>query len=433
MKIFKRAIGMGLLSLIMPATSLSAQPIEYRSPGVSQLPEQVLSASERRFYASAFGALNRQDWDAVRTAIDANPNGILHATLAAEYYLHPNSPRIELPDIEAWLARYADQPQAERMVGLGVKRGITAMPALPRTLATTRQPAISKRTRPRSVNDGTMPSEISSAILASIRDDDPDGARVLLDGIDAALSNAARTEWRQRVAWSYYIENRDTAALAMARTVANGSGPWLAEGAWVEGLAAWRLNDCPDAADAFTRAAARADNVELRTAAQYWAGRSYTRCRQPEQANQMFQRASRSGETLYGMLSAEQLGLKQPDSFVVQPFSREDWRDLRGQANVRNAIALAEIGRLDLAENAVLHQVRTGRVEHYAPLARLAKTLGLTGAQKWIGYNTPRGAEPVLALALPDDSGAPSARLDRRSLAGLCSCFAGKRFSPARS
>ena len=33
-------------------------------------------------------------------------------------------------------------------------------------------------------------------------------------------------------------------ALGMARRVAEGSGPWVAEGEWVAGLAAWRLADC---------------------------------------------------------------------------------------------------------------------------------------------------------------------------------------------
>ena len=66
-------------------------------------------------------------------------------------------------------------------------------------------------------------------------------------------------EWRQRVAWSYYIENDDASALAMANTVRDGgSGAWVGEGDWAAGLAAWRLGDCAGAADAFRRAAGSA-------------------------------------------------------------------------------------------------------------------------------------------------------------------------------
>src|SRR5690606_3540040 len=101
-----------------------------------------------------------------------------------------------------------------------------------------------------------MPEAVAAAIQERITNDDPDGARLLLDGVDASLSAEARAEWRQKVAWSYYIENRDPQALAMAQTVAaGGAGAWVAEGEWVAGLAAWRLGDCALAGAAFERAA----------------------------------------------------------------------------------------------------------------------------------------------------------------------------------
>ncbi|WP_237487352.1 lytic transglycosylase domain-containing protein [Parapontixanthobacter aurantiacus] len=398
---------LGMASALMLGEPVAAQQIDYRPPGLSDLPERVLSREETAFYANAFDALNRQDWVSVRTAIDNDPFGALRGTLAAEYFLHPNSPRISIEEIEAWLQRYPTHPQAERMIGLGIKRGLVEAPILPRKVATAREPSIPKRVLPRSVEDGTMPAEIGEAILSAIRNDDPDSARMLLDGIDASLSPASRTEWRQRVAWSYYIENRDTAALAMARTARGGTGPWLAEGAWVEGLAAWRLDDCPDAADAFTRASEQADNVELRSAAQYWAARAFTKCRQPALARQMLERASRSDETLYGMLATEQLGITRPDRFRVAAFDREDWRKLRNDPIVRNAIGLAEINELELADETLLHALQTGDAESFASKARLAKTLGLTSAQKWSGYNTPRGAQPIPAMRYPSTAATP--------------------------
>ena len=89
------------------------------------------------------------------------------------------------------------------------------------------------------------PMRSASAILDRITNDDPDGARQLLDGIDARLSAAARAEWRQRVAWSYYIENDDAGrATRWPAPSSEGAGPWVAEGDWSRGprrLAAGRL------------------------------------------------------------------------------------------------------------------------------------------------------------------------------------------------
>jgi membrane carboxypeptidase/penicillin-binding protein len=68
-----------------------------------------------------------------------------------------------------------------------------------------------------------MPAAISAQIVARIKADDPAGAKLLLDGIDATLSPEARAEWRQKIAWSFYIENDDASAYAVAQTAAEGA------------------------------------------------------------------------------------------------------------------------------------------------------------------------------------------------------------------
>ena len=246
---------------------------------------QLLSTDDRAYYGSLFEAIDARNWDRVEVMLTSRTDGPLHGAALASYYLHPESPRIELPRIEAWLARYADLPEAEAMVRLGQTRGLENPPRLRAERNFVRQPGMTKRIRPRAVQDGTMPESVKSAILERITNDDPDGARLLLDGVDATLSPQARAEWRYRVAWSYYIENQDAQAWALADTVRDGgSGAWVAEGDWSAGLAAWRLGDCERAAEAFQRSAAGAVNPELGAAAHYWASRALIRCRMPEQA-----------------------------------------------------------------------------------------------------------------------------------------------------
>jgi soluble lytic murein transglycosylase-like protein len=260
-----------------------------------------------------------------------------------------------------------------------------------------------KRTRPRSIDDGTMPATVREAILARIDADDPDGARVLLDGIDASLSAEARAEWRQRVAWSYYIENLDAQALGLAATVSAGSGPWVAEGDWTMGLAAWRLGDCAQAGAAFERAAYGAANPELRSAAQYWASRAALRCRQPGHGNELLRSAAMADDTLYGMLAAEQLGLALPGRAGHADFGAEDWKRVGRYEDVRVAIALAEIGRDKLSSEALLQQARIGDPGDYDALSRLARDLGLPSTQLYMAHNAPSGgaADPAAQYPAP--------------------------------
>ena len=363
---------------------------------------QLLSADERGYYASLFAAIEARNWDRVEVMLAGRSEGPLHGAALAAYYLHPESPRIELPRIDAWLARYAQLPQAEAMVRLGQTRGLENPPRLPGARDLVRQPGSSKRIRPGTINDGTMPASVRAAILEHITNDDPDGARLLLDGVDATLSPQARAEWRYRVAWSYYIENQDAQAWALADTVRdNGSGPWGAEGDWAAGLAAWRLGDCDKAAEAFQRSAAASTNPNLTAAAHYWASRALIRCRFPEKSDEQLRGAARFPETLYGMLAHEQLGRDLPETHAQPDLTEADWRRLRDENAVQQAVMLAEIGRRDEAADDLVWLVRTGDPDDYPALSRLARALGLTGAQTFMAYNAPRGEGAHPSLRYP--------------------------------
>lgn len=362
---------------------------------------QQLDREMRDYYTAVFAAIDRQDWTGAQALLNQRDQGLLHAVARAELYTAPNSPRVELAQLEAWFREGRNLPQAAQLARLAVTRGASSTPDYAVEQSVRRLGSTPKRARPSSIEDGTMPVEVRQQILAHIDGDDPDGARLLLDGVDALLSPEARAEWRQRVAWSYYIENRDPQALAMAQLVASGGGPWVAEGKWTAGLAAWRLGDCAQAGQAFAQAAYAAANPELRAAAQYWAGRAALRCRQPEQSAEFLRAAAGADETLYGMLAAEQLGLALPQRVASADFSAEDWRRIGGIENVRIAVALAELGRDELSSEVLLHQARIGDPGDYDALCRLARDLSLPATQLWMAHNAPPGASPDPASAYP--------------------------------
>lgn len=392
-----------LLASAIGAGTAQAQPTHeyYTSLAARLAAPRQLSQQDHDYYAAVFAAIDAQDWGGAEALLGQRTDGLLHPVARAELYLAANSPRVELAQIEAWMQRGRALPQAAQLSRLALSRGAMQMPDLPAERSLQRLSGTPKRTRPASIQDGTMPADIRTAILDRISNDDPDGARLLLDGIDALLSPEARAEWRQRVAWSYYIENMDPQALAMAQTVSAGSGPWVAEGHWIEGLAAWRLGDCARAGPAFERAAFAAVNPELRAAAYYWGSRAAVRCRQPERGAELLRGAAGADETLYGMLAAEQLGIELPRRVGRADFTPEDWRAIGGIENVRIAIALAEIGRDALASEVLLHQARIGDPGDYGALSRLARDLSLPSTQLFMAHNAPRGGEPDPASAYP--------------------------------
>nr|WP_321164419.1 lytic transglycosylase domain-containing protein [Altererythrobacter sp. Root672] len=403
----KLMLALGAVAAVYSVPALAQPTREYFSSrsSRSEAPRQLDQAT-RDYYTQVFAAIDRQDWAGAETLLSQR-DGILHPVARAEIYLAANSPKVDLPRIETWFAAGRDLPQADRLARLAYTRGATAMPELPYEQRFYATSGATKRTRPRSIEDGTMPADIRTAIQERITNDDPDGARILLDGIDAQLSPEAKAEWRQKVAWSYYIENMDAQAFAQAATVGAGAGSWVAEGDFTMGLAAWRLGDCEQAGQAFERAAYGAGNTELRSAAYYWAGRAALRCRQPDRSSEFLRLSAGADETLYGMLAIEQLGTALPDRQAKADFSYEDWHRIGGISNVRVAIALAEIGRDKLCSQVLLHQAQIGDPGDYGALSRLARDLSLPSTQLYMANNAPNGAQAHPASQYPSPKWAP--------------------------
>lgn len=404
----KAPLAIAAAALTIAASPLAAQAqsgdlvARWDSPArTSAAMGAVLSPEERSHYRQLFAAIDAERWDMVEALLAQYPGGVLTQAARAEYYTHAKSPKVSPEQIAAWFAEGVDLPKAEQLARMGAKRGVAYLPPLPAEQGFARQPYAPKRILPRTVNDGTMPAATAAAILAAIKVDNPFEAQRLLGEVDWQLSSDARAEWRQRVAWSHYIENNDAAALELARTVGEGSGEWVAEGTWVEGLAAWRLGQCAMAGEAFARTAARASNVELAAAGHYWAHRAMVRCRAPGQAQQHLSAAAQMHETLYGMLAADQLGIELPAHAPPQAFSRTDWEQLSRRANVRVAAALMEIGRPALADDVLRHEAKIGPVAQYAALARLARELGLPSTQLWMAHNAPYGESSDPSLRFP--------------------------------
>jgi len=397
----------GVVATASSAHANSAAIDYFRNRAANSAVPAVLSQDEREYYRNLFAAIDRKDWGQVQALFAQKSEGPLHAAARAEYYLAAGSPRIELPDLSQWLQTGSRLPQAEGVANLAIKRGASSLPSLPSAQPMVSQPGLPKRTRPRDTDDGTMPGSVSAAILARIKNDDPLGARQLLDGIDFQLSDAARTEWRQRIAWSFYIENDPASAYALAQMAGQGSGPWAGEAWWTAGLSAWRLDDCAGAAEAFEKAAARSDNPELLAASRYWQARAEVRCRRPEKAAPLLRLAAGRDETLYGMLAAEQLGVKLPETHAAADFTQNDWQALRSEDNVRTAVALSQIGQDGLADEVLRHQARIGSASQYQPLSRLARDLGLPATQLWMASSAPYGARPEPAARFPTPKWTP--------------------------
>jgi len=394
----------------LPARANSAAADYFRGRADRTAVPALLTQDDRDYYRQLFAALSKQDWMSARQMLDKRPDGPLHPVARAQLYLAAGSPHADLQSLTDLIAQAPDLPWSDALARLAIKRGAIALPAAsPDAQQLFAQPAMARRARPHRTADSTMPDTVASAIEARIKADDPIGARVLLDGIDATLSSDARAEWRQKIGWAFYINNDDATARTIAQSAFDGgSGPWVAEALWTAGLAAWRLADYPGAADTFARAAGMTQNPELASAANYWASRAWLRAQKPERVVPALRAAAAQRDTLYGMMAAEALGLREAAASAAPDFSNDDWQKLRTLGNVRLAVQLAEIGADGLADQVLRHQAKIGDPTLYAPLSRLARDLGLPATQLWMAGNAPAGAHADEAARFPAPKWVPA-------------------------
>lgn len=372
----------------------------------------ALSGSEASSYDRIFRAIENGQWADAEALIDSAPGGAMTEMARAELYLAPGSPVVPLGKLLALLNDAPWLPQADQLGRLAQTRGATILPDRPVIQKLSWLGASPRRGKPRGVDDG-MASSISDRVLEYIRNDDPAGAEALVESVASSMSDSARTEWRQRVAWSYYIENDDTNARRMAEQARRGVGEWVGHAEWVLGLANWRLRDFAAAEAAFDRATISASNDEMRAAAYYWGGRASMASGQAHRVQAKFQTAAQFHETLYGILAAEALGV-EPMARRQAAATNVNWKGLNGP-NLTVATGLAQIGRYELADEALRHRARIGPASDYPALIALARHLGLPETQLYLGQNGPAGSQSDSFARYPTAGWTPASgwRVDR--------------------
>lgn len=406
------------LTLTLSAAVVSANSSDnFRlGQGVSSI--SVLSAKDREAYRAAFQAIRAGRWGDAEQLIGVMPDGPLKSMALAELFTAPGSPVVAGDQIQKLLTSAPWLPQIGQLSTMAQKRGATALPAQPDTQRFVWLGSAPKRGNPRNINDvGT--NTLRNRAVDRIKDDDPAGAEALIEANSNQASDAGITELRQRVAWSYYIENDNVSAQRVAGVARVGTGPWAAQADWTYGLASWRLGDYAAAEKAFSSAAIRATEPEAIAAGHYWAARAAMALGQPEKVQGALQTAAQYHETFYGLLAAEALGM--------EPLARKEARargigvkEMREDQQIALVLSLAEVDEMTLADETLRHFARTGSPADYHKYMATARELGLPQTQLWLAHNGPQGTKPDVFARYPSPRWTPEGgwRVDKALVYG---------------
>lgn len=395
------------LALLLSVTPALAEPDPSVAPATSVVatlgPQS--QAQAREGIRALFTALRTGNWAEARNrAMLLDKDDPVRAVALSHLYLAKGSPRVELFELLDLINTAPWLPEADKLAALASKRGAQALPALPQVQKLIWLGSAPRRQYVARVKEDAAAQSLVAQMQPFIKADNPAGAEALLTAAETGLTPEGLAEARQRVAWSYYIENDDANARRLAvRVLETGTGgDWTTQAYWTMGLASWRQNDPRAAAAAFENVAARATNDDMQAAGAFWAARARMNAGEPQRAQPLLRQAARKEDSFYGMLARETLGIVARTPAMIR--NEKEWTALRGQPAIRAAIAVQEAGESELADALVRRQAAIGNPSHYNPLIRLAGALNLPQTQLWLAHNGPAGAKPerFAYFPLPD-------------------------------
>lgn len=410
----KSLVGISLIALAtapVDATAANGESSSFDYYGNNSQAERnanILPRSEEQRARDFFAAVDAQDWQRAQELTEAARGDLLSPMMRAELYLAAKSPRVELEPLMDLLRDAPYIPQADQLGRLATRRGASDLTIndARRRLAYHAGPPV--RGKPRPVEgQNVLHAHHAGAILDAIKDSDPDRAMQYFSAVDDDIDAASRTEWLQRISWSYYIENQPQKAFDVSEQAVTGSGPWLADSYWVRGLAAWRLGYDTYAEHAFSKAGAFADNAELMSAGYYWASRAAMRSGQPQKVEPALRAAAQQTDALYSLLAREALGFPIGTQATSAQLTSADRAALERSPNMQMALALASIGRETLADEIIRHEARRANGVDHALLVKLAGHIGMPTLQSWLGHYAPDDAMPVDQARFPTPSWTP--------------------------
>jgi len=383
------------LLLLLTCGFAFAQP-----SGAPSVAPAVLSPADVARYRKIIAYERAGRFDAADTLFAAVDDKSLEGYVLAEHYLSPKARRTPVKTLVAWLKTYGELPIAPGIRKLAVKRATVKKRVGRRhhrhtvvmlTATIPGLPGAPRRGGGYEDADLPNPQVISDAgravleqITSSIKADQPDTAYAALQSLIAA-NTAPQNDvaaLSQRICMSYLAEGMDDKAYALGDAMAESGRQYAPQLDWCAGLAAFRLEKFTDAAHHFEQIAQIASFPAWnRSAAAFWAARSYMRAGDSRRVVTLLTVAARAQPTFYGLLAEKLLGDDIETGFSDPVLLPGDFATLMSNVPAHRAVALWQIDepKYNYYVNTELNRAfgQSASLNLDAAYAALARSLGV--------------------------------------------------------
>ncbi len=366
------------------------------TPRAASGPPKILSAEDAARYTEIFALQEDGEWKAADNLIKRLDDTLLMGHVLAQRYLHPHKWRSTYKQLKAYMADYADHPDATRLYKLALRRrpgnwkhpeppaklparpvyethgagassvGVRGKITLPRKRLTRKQ-----RREAHNIRHRVRKALRRGHTLVA--------KRVILQKRTAQLlSPQERDQLKAWLGLRYFHHGRTDWTLKWAGDAVRRSGRLLPEANWAMGLAHWKKKNHEAAAKHFKAASdAGFSDPWIDGAASFWAARALMVTRQPAEVNEYLRRAARHARTFYGLLAARVLGREVKYRWRLDAANQEAVTALSERPRGRRALALMEAGQIKRAGRELRNLSRVVSRSQVESLLAMADAAGM--------------------------------------------------------
>ncbi len=342
------------------AETVSLSPGAFSFKDLEGLP-RVLSDGDIALYRKIFEVQVKGEWHKADELIAKLQDRILLGHVMAQRYLHPTRYRSRYKELKRWLASYADHPEAKQLYKLALRRKPEnwRAPKRPdyRYLSGSSHDLGPVQEKPPGKNltqkQRRQVRVLKKRVRWYIRKGWTKAVKRMLDDreVKRLFSTYDLDETKARLAGGYFAAGRDEWALKWAAEAAKSSDEYLPIAHWTAGLAAWRLRRFEEAANHFEAMNKGAGlSPWTRSAAAFWAARSYLVNRNPEKVTALLKQAAAHQRTFYGLLASRILGLPIAFNWTTPPMNPGTFDMLNASQTGKRVLALLQVGQDRRAE-----------------------------------------------------------------------------------
>jgi hypothetical protein len=343
---------------------------------------RVLSDDDVATYKALFKASEAGDTAQVATLLPQVKNKVLLPHVVAKGYLSPKTVS-SFDQLKTWLKTYDDYPEAARIYALAVRKD-------PKRAGELEDP--DRKIVRGNLDESDTPTEYTSAaaeaaakkIRSMIRAGQVATATTYLQSaaLRGSLPAADYGRLAHQVAAGEYYLGDAAAAFALADKVSEQVRSEVPDADWVAGIAAFRLNKYDVAAKHF---AALAQNPKasswMKSAAGFWAARSYLIAKQPQHVSAMLEIAAEKHRTFYGLIALHLLGREAPFTWNEPKLEKAGFDRLMKVSGIVRGVALYQCGEMEAAEGAIARSHGRLNPELDRPFIALANDMGFAHVQ----------------------------------------------------